>query len=370
MKEGFMRRALALAKKGMGHTSPNPMVGCVVVKDGRIISEGYHEKIGGYHAERNALLNCKEDTKGAELYVTLEPCCHFGKTPPCTDIIIEKGITKVYVGAMDSNPLVAGKGVEILRSRGIEVETGLLEKECLDLNEVFFSYIKNKMPFVAMKYAMTLDGKIACESGDSKWVTSEESRRHVHYLRKKYRGIMVGIQTVILDDPMLNCRLENDSVDPVRIICDTHLKLPIQSKIVKTAYKIPTYLVYGRDGDEASAGKINSDKKKIYEDAGIKLLGISLKNGHINLEEMLKNLGNEGIDGILSEGGGTLNASLLTEGLVDRVYAYIAPKLVGGKDAKSPVEGKGVLEMSRAFCLNETKIKNLGQDILVTGRIK
>ena len=222
--QDYMKRALELAKKAMGYTSPNPMVGCVVVKDGRIVTEGYHERCGEYHAERNALTKCSEDLTGATMYVTLEPCCHQGKTPPCTDIILERGIGKVYVGSMDPNPKVAGKGVQILRDHGVEVETGLLEEECLSLNEIFFHYITTKMPYVAMKYAMTLDGKIASFSGDSKWVTGERAREHTHFLRKKYRGILVGIGTVLADDPMLNCRTEN-GVDPVRIVCDSHLQI-------------------------------------------------------------------------------------------------------------------------------------------------
>lgn len=370
MKEEYMRRAMELAKKGMGHVSPNPMVGCVVVKNGQIISEGFHEKIGGFHAERNALLGCGEDSFGADLYVTLEPCCHFGKTPPCTDIIMEKGIARVFVGAMDSNPLVAGKGVSILREHGIEVETGILEKECRDLNEIFFSYIRNKIPFVAMKYAMTLDGKIACESGDSKWVTSDEARNHVHYLRKKYSGIMVGIGTVLLDDPMLDCRIE-EGVNPIRIICDTHLRLPVDCRIALTANDIPTYLVYGENG-ALTANCVyegNEEKKRQYEELGIKLLPVPVKDCHIDLGVMLKKLGELGIDGILAEGGGTLNASLLTQGFVNRVYAYIAPKLVGGAGAKSPVEGTGILKMSDALRLTEKEIKYLGEDILVTGKL-
>lgn len=369
MNEKYMHRAIELAKKGMGHTSPNPMVGCVVVKNGNIISEGFHEKIGGFHAERNALLNCKEDLRGADLYVTLEPCCHFGKTPPCTDIIIEKGISRVFVGAMDSNPLVAGKGVSILREHGIEVETNILEKECKDLNEVFFYYIRDKIPFVAMKYAMTLDGKIACESGDSKWVTSAEARNHVQYLRKKYSGIMVGIGTVLLDDPMLDCRIE-EGVNPVRIICDTHLRLPLKSQIALTAHSIPTYLVYGEEtGGNKDKFKENEEKIRQYEKLGIKLLPIPLKGSYPDLDIMLVKLGEAGIDGILVEGGGTLNASFLKQGMVNRIYAYIAPKIVGGKEAKSPVEGSGILKMSDALRLSETKIKYLGEDILITGKL-
>ena len=251
-KEEYMRRALELARKGEGHTSPNPMVGCVVVKDGRIISEGYHEKYGEFHAERNALTRCTEDTAGADLYVTLEPCCHQGKTPPCTDIIIEKKIARVFVGSMDSNPLVAGKGVQILRDHGIYVETGILDAECRKLNEVFYHYIATKTPFVVMKYAMTLDGKIACATGDSKWVTGEIARTQVHRMRGRYRGIMVGIGTVLADDPMLNCRVEG-GVDPVRIICDSNLHIPTESQIVKTASDIETIVACSQAGRTLTA---------------------------------------------------------------------------------------------------------------------
>lgn len=255
-KEEYMRRALELAKMGEGHTSPNPMVGCVVVKDGRIISEGYHERYGEFHAERNVLTRCKEDCEGADLYVTLEPCCHYGKTPPCTEIIIEKKIRRVFVGSMDSNPLVAGKGVQILRDHGIEVETGVLEEECLRLNEIFYHFIQTKTPFVIMKYAMTLDGKIACATGDSRWVTGEEARREVHRMRKRCKGIMVGIGTVLADDPMLNCRIE-EGVDPVRIVCDSGLRIPLDCQIVKTATEIPSIVVCTAQTAEAPAQRKN-----------------------------------------------------------------------------------------------------------------
>ena len=253
-KEDYMRRALKLARQGAGYTNPNPMVGCVVVKDGRIISEGYHEKYGEFHAERNALTRCVEDPAGADLYVTLEPCCHYGKTPPCTEIIIEKKIARVFVGSMDSNPLVAGKGVQILREAGIEVETGILAEECRKLNEVFYHYMETGLPFVAMKYAMSLDGKIACATGDSKWVTGEAARRHVHELRKQYMGIMVGIGTVLADDPMLNCRVA-EGADPVRIVCDSQLRIPMDSRLVQTARQIPTIVACGGNIRESESLK-------------------------------------------------------------------------------------------------------------------
>ncbi len=364
-KEEYMRRALELARKGEGHTSPNPMVGCVVVKDGRIISEGYHEKYGEFHAERNALTRCTEDTAGADLYVTLEPCCHQGKTPPCTDIIIEKKIARVFVGSMDSNPLVAGKGVQILRDHGIYVETGILDAECRKLNEVFYHYIATKTPFVVMKYAMTLDGKIACATGDSKWVTGEIARTQVHRMRGRYRGIMVGIGTVLADDPMLNCRVEG-GVDPVRIICDSNLRIPTESQIVKTASDIETIVACSQ---EALESERKQEKIRRLKEAGIQIIGTEGAHG-VNLVELMKKLGGQNIDSILLEGGGTLNASALEDGIVNKVYAYIAGKLIGGMDARSPVEGMGIDRMADAITLQNVEIEKLGDDFCIVGYVK
>ena len=364
-KEEYMRRALELARKGEGHTSPNPMVGCVVVKDGRIISEGYHEKYGEFHAESNALTRCTEDTAGADLYVTLEPCCHQGKTPPCTDIIIEKKIARVFVGSMDSNPLVAGKGVQILRDHGIYVETGILDAECRKLNEVFYHYIATKTPFVVMKYAMTLDGKIACATGDSKWVTGEIARTQVHRMRGRYRGIMVGIGTVLADDPMLNCRVEG-GVDPVRIICDSNLHIPTESQIVKTASDIETIVACSQ---EALESERKQEKIRRLKEAGIQIIGTEGAHG-VNLVELMKKLGGQNIDSILLEGGGTLNASALEDGIVNKVYAYIAGKLIGGMDARSPVEGMGIDRMADAITLQNMEIEKLGDDFCIVGYVK
>ena len=364
-KEEYMRRALELARKGEGHTSPNPMVGCVVVKDGRIISEGYHEKYGEFHAERNALTRCTEDTAGADLYVTLEPCCHQGKTPPCTDIIIEKKIARVFVGSMDSNPLVAGKGVQILRDHGIYVETGILDAECRKLNEVFYHYIATKTPFVVMKYAMTLDGKIACATGDSKWVTGEIARTQVHRMRGRYRGIMVGIGTVLADDPMLNCRVEG-GVDPVRLICDSNLHIPTESQIVKTASDIETIVACSQ---EALESERKQEKIRRLKEAGIQIIGTEGAHG-VNLVELMKKLGGQNIDSILLEGGGTLNASALEDGIVNKVYAYIAGKLIGGMDARSPVEGMGIDRMADAITLQNVEIEKLGDDFCIVGYVK
>lgn len=366
LPEDYMRRALELAKKGEGHTSPNPMVGCVIVKDGRIISEGYHERYGEYHAERNALLRCKEDAHGADLYVTLEPCCHYGKTPPCTDIIIERGIGHVFVGSMDVNPLVAGKGVQILQDHGIEVTTGILEKECLKLNEVFYHYMTEKTPFVASKFAMSADGKIACVTGDSRWVTGEESRRQTHVLRKRYSAIMCGIGTVLADDPMLNCRIE-EGVDPTRIICDSKLSIPLECNIVKTAKEIPTIVA-------CSASAIRS-KEAMYriaylQDHCIEVIATGKPDDgvqEVDLKELMADLGKRQIDSILLEGGGTLNGAAYEAGIVNKVYAFIAPKIIGGKGALSPVGGRGAQSMKEAVLLSDVSYERYGDDICLIG---
>lgn len=333
--EIYMKRAIELAKKGVGNVNPNPLVGAVIVKNGEIIGEGYHEKYGELHAERNALANCKADTEGASIYVTLEPCCHYGKTPPCTEAIIKSGIKKVYIGAVDPNPLVGGKGVEILRDNGIEVETGILLEECLKQNEVFFHYIEHKIPYVIMKYAMTLDGKIATYTGKSKWITSEIARDNVHRDRSRYSGIMVGVGTVLQDNPMLTSRIENGR-NPVRIICDTFLRTPLYYDVVKTARDIPTII----------ATQINSKAKiEPYIEMGVRILEVPMKGDKLDLAFLMKLLGNMGIDSIVLEGGSDLNFSALNDGIVNKVQCYIAPKIFGGNSAKSPVGGLGVREV-------------------------
>lgn len=357
--QDYMKRALELAKKGAGHTSPNPMVGCVVVKDGRIVTEGYHERYGEFHAERNALTRCEEDLTGAEMYVTLEPCCHQGNTPPCTDIIIERSIGKVYVGSMDPNPKVAGKGVKILQEHGIEVETGVLEKECLALNEIFFYYITTGIPYVAMKYAMTLDGKIASCTGDSKWVTGEKARHHVHELRKQYSAILAGIGTVLADDPMLNCRIE-EGVDPVRVVCDSSLRIPLSSQLVKTAGDIPVIVAYAKE---------NPEKEKALLQAGVELISAG-RDGRVDLAVLMRELGKRKIDSVLVEGGGAIHGSLLKSGLVQKIFCYLAPKLIGGREAGSPVEGDGFSRMKDALPVKEMEILPLGEDICISGRVE
>lgn len=357
----YMRRALELAVRGAGHVSPNPMVGAVIVKDGRIIGEGWHEHIGGLHAERNAFKNCTEDCTGASIYVTLEPCCHWGRTPPCTDAILEHKIARVVVGCLDPNPLVAGKGLEILRSAGVECVSGVLEEECLAVNEVFFHYITTGKPFVVMKYAMTLDGRIAAYTGDSKWVTGETARAHVHETRRRLSAILVGIGTVLADDPMLNCRIES-GVDPVRLVCDSTLRIPTDCQLVRTAKEIPTW-VFCAQADAA--------RRAALEQAGVTVIPLPDAGGtRVDLAAVIDYLGGQQIDSVLVEGGGTINGELLRLGLVDRVQAYIAPKLIGGAQARGPVEGAGIARMADALALDHLTITRLGGDILVEGRIR
>ena len=360
----FMKRAIELARQGAGWTSPNPLVGAVVVKNGRIIGEGYHRKYGELHAERNAIAACTEDPAGATIYVTLEPCCHYGKTPPCTEIILEKKIARVVIGSRDPNPKVAGKGARILRENGVQVEEDFMREECDALNPIFFQYITTKIPYVAMKYAMTADGKIATRTGASKWITGEMARGHVHQLRGRYAAIMVGIGTVLADDPMLNCRIEGGH-QPLRIVCDSKLRIPLDSQLVRTAKEYPL-LVVTETRDEASTdAEEYADKKTALENAGTRVWELPQENGKLSLKTLMQRLGAEKIDSVLIEGGGTLNQSALEEGIVHHIYTYIAPKLLGGKAAKTPVEGLGADIPDHGAQLTLSKISVLQSDILL-----
>ncbi|MBR1691049.1 MAG: bifunctional diaminohydroxyphosphoribosylaminopyrimidine deaminase/5-amino-6-(5-phosphoribosylamino)uracil reductase RibD [Oscillibacter sp.] len=355
----YMLLALELAERGRGWTNPNPMVGAVIVKDGRVIGEGYHHRCGGLHAEREAFAACTESPAGATLYVTLEPCCHHGRQPPCTEAILEAGISRVVVGSGDPNPLVSGKGLDILRAHGVEVETGVLQKECDALNDVFFHYIRTKRPYVVMKYAMTLDGKIATRTGASQWITGEKALQQVHRDRHRYAAIMAGVGTVLADDPLLTCRMEGGR-NPIRVICDTHLRTPMASQLIRTAREVPTILAAG----ETAAGRAAP-----YLDAGCQVWTLPEKDGHVDLVALMERLGAAEIDSVLLEGGGTLNWAALESGIVRRVQAYIAPKLFGGSDAKSPVGGLGVEATAQAVRLTNISVTPIGGDILLEGEV-
>ncbi|MCM0650219.1 bifunctional diaminohydroxyphosphoribosylaminopyrimidine deaminase/5-amino-6-(5-phosphoribosylamino)uracil reductase RibD [Clostridium swellfunianum] len=359
----YMQRALELAKKGAGYTNPNPLVGAVIVKNGRIIGEGYHKVYGSHHAEVNAFLNAAEDVRDATMYVTLEPCSHYGKTPPCAKVIVEKGIKKVVVGLKDPNPLVAGQGIKILEDAGIEVVTGVLEEEGRKLNEIFLKYITTKLPFCIMKTAMTLDGKIATYTNASKWITGELSRRYVHELRHRVAGIMVGIGTVLIDDPSLTTRLENEGgSDPIRIIVDSSARIPLEAKVLNLKSEKKTII--------AVTEKADNDKLKALEEKGAEVIKTPLKNGRVDLAFLMKELGQRKIDSILLEGGSDLNYSALEEGIVDKINAFIAPKIIGGNTAKTPVGGQGKASMQEAINLKHIDILRFGEDIMVEGYIE
>lgn len=355
----YMALALELAKRGVGWASPNPMVGAVIVKEGRIIGQGWHEKCGQPHAERNALAACTESPQGSTIYVTLEPCCHYGRQPPCTQAILDAGIRRVVVGSGDPNPLVAGKGLALLRQAGVEITEHVLEDECVKLNEVFFHYIRTKRPYVVMKYAMTLDGKIAAYTGDSKWVTGAEARAHVQQLRHRYTGIMVGVGTVLADDPLLTCRIPGGR-NPTRIICDTQLRTPLTAQVVTTAKDSPTLL---------ATCCTDPKKRAAYEAAGCQVLTGPERDGHVDLNWLMDELGRREIDSILLEGGGTLNWAALEQGIVQKVLTYIAPKLAGGKEAKTPVEGTGISLMSQAIRLTHSTVTQIGEDFLIESEV-
>ena len=359
--QNYMLQAIQLAKQGEGWTNPNPMVGAVIVKNGRIIGKGYHKKCGELHAERNAIASLTESAEGATIYVTLEPCCHYGKTPPCTEAIIEQKIKRVVIGSRDPNPKVSGKGIKMLQEAGIEVIEDFMREECDRLNPVFFHYITTKTPYVVMKYAMTLDGKIATKTGASKWITGEAARAEVQHMRHRYMGIMAGIGTVHADDPMLNVRVEGWK-SPIRILCDSGLRIPLDGQIVKSAGKYRTIVAYA-DSENTEA------KRKRLHEMGVETICCPDENNQVDLKKLMKYLGEEGIDSILLEGGGTLNDSALRAGIVQEVQAFIAPKLFGGMNSKTPVEGIGVRFPSEAVKLKCTDICQIGEDIRITCQV-
>lgn len=359
----YMRIALSLAAKGAGSVNPNPLVGAVIVRNNTVIGNGYHEQYGGAHGEINAMANAVSDIKGATLYVTLEPCSHHGKTPPCADALIKAQISKVFVAMVDPNPLVAGQGIEKLRENGIEVEVGMLEAEAKELNRVFIKYIETKKPYVVLKSAMSLDGKIATYSGHSKWISCEKSRQYVHTLRNELKGIMVGVNTVINDDPELTTRLENGKGrNPVRIVVDSRGRIPLSAKMLQNPHENPIII--------AATTQFPERKRVFLEESGHMVLILPEANGHVDLVSLMDELVKLKIDGILLEGGGTLNESALKSGIVDEVQFIIAPLLLGGRDAISPVEGLGFNTIDEGISLHHLTTRQLGDDILVVAKVK
>ncbi|MCX7963110.1 MAG: bifunctional diaminohydroxyphosphoribosylaminopyrimidine deaminase/5-amino-6-(5-phosphoribosylamino)uracil reductase RibD [Candidatus Sumerlaea chitinivorans] len=357
----YMERALELAARGRGATSPNPMVGALIVKRGRIIAEGWHRQAGAPHAEIEAIRSAQEPLEGATLYVTLEPCCHFGKTPPCTQEIIKHKFERVVVAARDPNPLVSGKGIEELRAAQIRVEVGLCEHEARRQNEFFFTYHEKKRPFIISKWAMTLDGKIATETGHSRWITNEMSRAYAHELRAQVDAVMVGVGTVLMDNPLLTVRLEGYSGrQPLRIIVDGNLRIPSRAKCLTKAS--PGSVII------CTSSASSREKRHELEKAGHRVL-VFPGRGLLDFHEVMAEFHKLGIQSILCEGGSSLTGALFEAQLVDKVVAFVAPKIVGGKNAKIPIAGWGVLHMDRALSLSDVSIRSFGSDVCIEGYI-
>lgn len=355
-----MRKALELAEKGRGFVSPNPLVGALILKEGRIIGQGYHKKAGGPHAEIEALQSLKESSQGATMVVTLEPCCHYGRTGPCTEAILKAGIKEVIVGALDPNPLVAGKGIECLRQGGIKVTCGVLANECQDMNKVFNKYISQQKPYVLLKTAMTLDGMTATTTGHSQWVTGEAARAYVHDLRHEYKAIMVGIGTILADDPALTCRRPQGGLDPWRIIVDRSAKLPLTSQVVKSAGDIPTFLACSMDAGEAEL--------KDLTEQGVYILQWPEK-GRVPLDWLMEELAKKEVDSILLEGGANLAGQMVRQNLVDEFLFFLGPKLVAG-DGRGLFSGPGVLKMSEALDLSILEVKMFQEDLMIRAKVR
>lgn len=384
--EDYMRAAIRLAKRGKGWVNPNPMVGCIIVRGGCVIGAGYHTRFGAPHAEREALADCArrgEDACGATVYVTLEPCAHTGKTPPCCDALVEADVARVVVGSLDPNPLVAGRGVARLEAAGIEVRCGVLEDECDALNAPFFHFITEHTPYIVVKFACTLDGKVATRTGASRWITGSSARHRVHEDRATYAAIMVGVGTVIADDPLLSARLDpidDSAVDalgsildgygaasdlglhqPTRIVVDTHLRCPKDAQVVLSATEQPTYIATCVSDEVALAP---------YKDSGCGIIIVGEdEQGHADLVRLFAILGDMGLDSVYVEGGATLLGSLFDARLPNKVEAFIAPKIFGGVKASSAVAGEGVALPDEAAQLENVKIEQFDGDILVSGSV-
>jgi diaminohydroxyphosphoribosylaminopyrimidine deaminase/5-amino-6-(5-phosphoribosylamino)uracil reductase len=357
--EVYMKRALSLAIKANWKTSPNPMVGAVLVKDGKVISEGYHKKAGLPHAEAEAIMKAKEFVKGATLYVNLEPCCHRNKrTPPCTDIIINSGIKRVVIAMRDPNPMVSGKGIELLKKNKIEIKEGVLEKEAKILNEFYIKYITTKKPFVILKIAMTLDGKIATPTGESKWITSEESRQFVHKVRSKVDAILTACGTVLKDNPKLTSRIKGGK-DPIRVIIDPELKIPLDYHVYNPPPKTITVV---------KKENLTEEKANILIDKGIDI--ITFDSDKVDLSWLMEELGKRSIISVMIEGGSSLNSYAIKYNIVDKLMLFMAPKIIGGKDSYPCIGGNFYKRLAEAYEIENLSIKKLSKDILIEGYFK
>ena len=361
MDEQYMKQALAIAQYASGRTSPNPMVGAVIVSDGRVVGQGWHRKAGTPHAEINALQQAGALAQGATMYVTLEPCSHYGRTGPCADAVIDAGIKKVVVAMNDPNPLVAGRGIQKLRDASIQVVEGVLAADAAALNEIFIKHISTQMPFVALKSAMSLDGKIAAFTGHSQWITGPESRERVQKLRDCYDGILVGIGTVLADNPSLTTRLPYKGKNPIRIIIDSMARTPLEAQIV-TDGLAPTIIVVTHEAPQ--------DRVNALRSCGVEVLATVANKGGVDLRQLFLALAARSITSILIEGGASINASVLAENLVDKLYWFIAPKIIGGLGALGPVGGQGVADVNDAYLFEDMNIEPIGQDILISAYMR
>ena len=356
----WMRRALELAARARGRTSPNPMVGAVIVKDGQVVGEGFHAYAGSDHAEVAALREAEAAAAGATLYVSLEPCCHQGRTPPCADQIVHAGIRRVVAACDDPNPSVSGRGIAALREAGITVEVGLFGEEAVRLNEAFFKYIRTGLPFVTLKVAASLDGKIATRTGESRWITGESARRRVHQLRNEVDAVLVGIGTVLRDDPLLTTRLGiADQRDPIRVIVDNLARLPLRAKVVNRASTAPTILAVSQMAPRT--------KLEALEREGVQVIVVENSPRRVSLERLLELLGKRGILSVMIEGGAEINASALRKGIADKVLVFMAPILIGGKSTPTAVGGEGIESLAQALRLRDVRIERFDGDILVEG---
>ncbi len=360
--EQYMRMALSIARKGLGTASPNPMVGAILVKGGKVVGKGYHKKAGGPHAELAAIADAKEEAKGSTLYINLEPCVHFGKTPPCVDAVVEAGIKKIIVSMLDPNPLVNGRGVQKLRKAGIDVKVGLLEEEARRLNEIFILSIERKRPFFTLKAALSLDGKIATKTCDSKWISNEESRKYTNNMRAVADGILVGINTVIADNPLLVPKIVRPKKVPVRIVLDSKLRIPLACDMVKTSDKYPTWIFTGEDA--------RADKESKLRSMGVEVFRVGKdENGRVMLKQMCEELFNRGITNVIVEGGGEINSALLKEDLIDKIFFFYGPILIGGKNAFNLIGGRGIDFLKDAHRIDIVALKRFKDNICIEGYV-
>ncbi len=355
-----MNRALALAQQGKGRTSPNPLVGAVIVNAGKVVGEGYHQKAGEPHAEIHALRAAGEKAKGGTLYVNLEPCCHWGRTPPCTDALIQAGIKHVFAAHLDPNPKVAGKGIQQLEGAGITVNVGVCPEAAEQLNEFYIKHVKTGCPFVILKLAMSLDGKIATSTGESQWITSAASRQKAHEIRDEVDAILVGIGTITSDNPALTTRLPNNQGrDATRIVLDSHGRTPASAKIFNSESEAGVIIAVT---PQASAQNIAT-----LEKAGAEVIITPAKDGRVCFKTLMETLGARGITSVLVEGGGKVNASALASGVVDKAVCFVAPKFIGGKDAPGVFDGEGIKRLTDAPELERLSINQLDCDLLIEG---